>query len=170
MDDLSGADVERPTARMAESLGLGQIGFAAAEGLVRLRQLRGALDDQSLQIVLHQMECLLCLPAHGDLALQLHVLPGKLLKHAVDGARQRVECVRSTVRWHTTCEIAFDDGGRRAADFLHLEQQRPTNHPPDDRTQDHNDAYGAGDPVPEAFDKRLEADALAAHQEVVSAR
>src|SRR6266568_678619 len=151
---------------MAESLCLGQIGFAAAEGLVRLRQLRRSLCDQSLQIVLHKMERLLCLPAHGDLALQLHVLPGKLLKHAVDCSRQSVEFVRSPVRWHTTREIAFDDGGCRAADFTHLEKQGATNHPPDDSTQDHNDAYGAGDPVPEAFDKRLEADALAAHQEV----
>ena len=41
--------------------------------------------------------------------------------------------------------------------------------PSDDSTQHQNDDRGAGNPVPEAFDKRLEADALAAHQEMVSA-
>ena len=51
------------------------------------------------------MERLLGLPAHGDFLLQLHVLPGKLLEHAVDGSRKRVEFVRSAARRDTAREI-----------------------------------------------------------------
>src|SRR4029077_7860689 len=116
------------------------------------------------------MERLLRLTAHGDFALQLHVLPGKLLKHAVDCSRKRVEFVRPAARCDAAREITFDDRGRSAADFFPLGKKRAMTEPPDDSTQHHNDDHGAGNPVPEALDKRLEADALTAHQEVVSAR
>ena len=69
------------------------------ERLVRSRQLHGSFCDQPLQIVMSTMERLLRLPAHGDFALQLHVLPGKLLKHAVDCSRERFEFVRSAAAY-----------------------------------------------------------------------
>jgi hypothetical protein len=83
---------------MAQSLPLSQIGFRAMERLVCPRQFCGSFCDQPLQIVMSTMERLLCLPAHGDLALQLGVLPGKLLKHAVDCLCKSVEFARSAWR------------------------------------------------------------------------
>src|SRR4029077_526408 len=140
------------------------------ERLVRPRQLHGSFCDQPFQIVMSTMKRLLCLPTDGDFALQLHVLPGKLLKHAVDCSRKRVEFVRPAARCDAAREITFDDGGRSTADFIHLGKKRTMTQPPDDSTQYHNNHHSAGNPRPEALDKRLEADALAAHQEVVSAR
>ena len=45
------------------------------------------------------MERLLRLPAHGDFRLQLRVLAGQLLKHAIDCLRKSVEFVRSAARY-----------------------------------------------------------------------
>jgi hypothetical protein len=53
---------------------------------------------------------------------------------------------------------------------MHLEKQRTSNHPAESSTQDQHEAHCACKPIPEAVDERLEADAFAAHQEVVSAR
>src|SRR5437867_13402027 len=53
---------------------------------------------------------------------------------------------------------------------MHLGQKRAMTQPPDDSTQHYNNDHSARNSVPEALDKRLEADALTAHQEVVSAR
>ena len=116
------------------------------------------------------MERLFGLPAHGDLALQLGVLPGKLLKHAVDGLRKSVEFARSARRCDATREIACDDGRSPAADFMHLEKQGTTNHPPESSSEEQHDAHCACKPIPEAVDERLETDAFPAHQEVVAAR
>ena len=47
------------------------------------------------------MERLLGPPANRDLVLQLRVLPGKLLDHAVDCSRQRIELARSAAHFQT---------------------------------------------------------------------
>src|SRR5262245_35291113 len=98
------------------------------------------------------MQRLLCLPAHSDFALQLCILPGKLLKHAVDCSRETIEFVRSTADCNAARKITFDDGGCNAADFVHLGKKRTMNQPPYGGAQYENDAHGTGNPVPEAFD------------------
>src|SRR5712692_3663237 len=148
-EQLSSRDVPAEAAGEAQPLRLGQVGFAAAERLVRPRQLPGPFSDQSLQIVMSTMERLLRLPAHGDLAFQCHVLPGELLEHAVDGSGQRVQLVRSAAHGDTTGEIAFDDGGRGAADLTDLEEERTAYDPPDRGTQHDHGADGGGDSIPE---------------------
>src|SRR5262245_15001000 len=100
------------------------------------------------------MERLLCLPADGDFALQLDILPGKLLKHVVDCARERVEFVRSSARCDAAREIAFNDGRRSAADFIHLGKKRAMTQPADDSAQGHNNDHSAANPIPEALDQR----------------
>src|ERR1700754_373461 len=71
------------------------------------------------------------LPAHGDFARQLDVLPGQLLEHAVDRLRTRVELGRPAVRCDAPRKIALDNCGCGAADFVHLEKKRAANHPPE---------------------------------------
>src|SRR5439155_460725 len=88
------------------------------EPLVRLRQLRRAPRDQTLQAALRGLERLFGVPAHGHLVLQSQILPGELLEHAVDRLGQRVELGRPAARGHTASEIAPSDGPRRTADVV----------------------------------------------------
>src|SRR5262249_7959969 len=155
---------------MAPPLRCRQMGLTLPQRPVRPRQLCGSFCNQALQIAMSTMKRLLGLPAHSDLALQLHVLPGKLLKHAVDCSCKGVKFVRSASGCDSPREIAFGDGRRSAADFLDLKKKCTTDHPSESSTQDQHNAHCACKPIPEASDQRLEADALAAHQEVVSAR
>ena len=53
------------------------------------------------------MERVLCLPAYADFALELHVLCGELLEHAVDCSRKVVEFVRSAAGCDAAREITF---------------------------------------------------------------
>ena len=92
------------------------------------------------------MERLFGLPAHGDLALQLRVLPGKLLKHAVDCLRKSVEFARSAARCDAAREIAFDDGRSSAADFMHLGKQGTTNQPRESSSEDNTTPVAPASP------------------------
>src|SRR5215471_12458208 len=146
---------------MAQPLRFSQMGFTLPQRLVHPRQLRGSFCNQALQIAMSTMKRLFGLPAHSDLALQLHVLPGKLLKHAVNCSCKGVKFVRSASCCDSAGEIAFGDGRRSAADFLNLEKKCTTDHPSESSTQDQHNSHCACKPIPEASDQRLEADALA---------
>src|SRR3984893_12382239 len=113
------------------------------------------------------MERLLGPPPNRDLVFQLHVLPSKLLEHAVDGSRQRIELLRAAAHFQTACGAAFDNGGRSAADFTNLEKKRATNQPPNKSAPHQTDPRGARNSKPEQVHQRLEADAFAAHQQMV---
>ena len=116
------------------------------------------------------LERLLRLATDGDLALEPHVLAGELCEHAVDGAGERIEFRRAAPGRQTARKVALDDRGRGTADLLHLRQQPAADHPSDRGTQRQNDDNRAANPQPEALDERVEEDALAGEQEVVSVR
>src|SRR5437588_4822500 len=116
------------------------------------------------------MERLLGLPPNRNLVLQLQVLAGKLLEHAVDGSRQRIELVRSSAHFQTARGAAFDNGRRSAADFMNLEKQRTSNQPPNESAQQQGDSRRTGNSKPEQVHQRLEARAFAAHQQMVATR
>ena len=139
------------------------------EPLVRLRQLRRAPRDQTLQAALRGLERLFGVPAHGHLVLQSQILPGELLEHAVDRLGQRVELGRPAARGHTASEIALGDGRRGTADLVHLRKQGAADHPADDRSQHQHGARGEGNSMPEEVDERLEAGALATHEKAIAA-
>jgi len=94
-------EVPTETACQAQLLGLGQIRFATSERVVCLRQLCGSLGHQPFEFVMSTMKCILGLTAHCDFPLQLQVLIGKLLDHAVHGLRKCVELVRFAARRQT---------------------------------------------------------------------
>src|ERR1700720_2315410 len=100
------------------------------------------------------MERLLGPPPNRDLVFQLHVLPSKLLEHAVDGSRQRIELLRAAAHFQTACGAAFDNGGRSAADFTNLENQRATNQPPNESAQQQGDSRRTGNSKPEQVNQR----------------
>src|SRR5215510_10586796 len=114
------------------------------------------------------MERLFCLPADSDFALQLHILPGKLLKHSVNCSRKRLEFVRSAVCCNAVREVTFDDGGRSAADIIHVIKERTMTQPAYVLPEQQHKADRGADSMPETLDKGLGASPLATDQQVDS--
>src|SRR5262245_59952093 len=108
---------------MAQPLRFSQMGFTLPQRHVHPRQLRGSFGNQRLRVGMSRMKVLLGVAAHSALALQLHVLRVKLLKHAVGGSYKSLKFVRSASCCDSPREIAFGDGRRSAADFLDLKKK-----------------------------------------------
>ena len=148
----------------------GEPRLAAAEGVVRFRELLRPPRDELLEAVLRLMQRLLGFLADGDLGRKRFVLPCELLEHAVHHAREVVELARAVRFGQPARQVALDNGRRHPADALHLEEHGSAHEPADERSQCQRKRDSTHDAEPEVLDERLEARALAADENVIPAR